>query len=50
MHVVPPVLVLAEGTTVAGLVAPAARLCGLTTTVPATLGGEGEESFIPKDG
>ena len=41
MHVVSPVFVLAEGATVACLVAPAARLRGLTTTVPATLGGEG---------
>ena len=43
MHVIPPVLVLAEGATVACLVATTAGLGSLTTTVPATLGG-GEHS------
>ena len=39
VHVVPPVLVLAEGATVACLVAATAGLGSLTSTVPATLGG-----------
>jgi hypothetical protein len=38
MHVAPPVLVLAEGSAVAGLVAAAARLSRTSPTVPATLG------------
>ena len=43
VHVVAPVLVLAEGATVASLVTATARLCGSSTTVPAVLrwGGGG---------
>ena len=47
MHVVPPVLVLTEGSTVACLVATTAGLGSLTTTVPATLGG-GKQSYQEK--
>ena len=43
VHVVPPVLVLAEGATVACLVAATTSLSSLTPTVPATLGGGGAE-------
>ena len=46
MHVIAPVLVLAEGTTVTSLIAATARLCGTSPTIPAALEtetGEGEE-------
>ena len=43
MHVIAPVLVLAEGTTVTSLIAATARLCGTSPTIPAALEmGEGE--------
>ena len=37
MHVAAPILVLAEGTTVAGLITATAGLCGATATVPTAL-------------
>lgn len=41
MHVVGPVLVLTEGTTIASLVTATARLGGFATTVPAILSRRG---------
>ena len=39
VHVVAPVLVLAEGTTVTSLVTPTTGFCGTTATIPAALKG-----------
>ena len=39
MHVAAPILVLAEGATVAGLIAATAGLCSTTATVPTALEG-----------